>query len=388
MERNSLISERCLLRGAPNARDLGGLPTMDGRKVRAGVLLRSGELAGITDADAHTLSQYPLRTVIDFRTDLEREQKPDRVLAGVRYIHCPIVQQAAAGLTREEQADPYGAVVAHAKTMAGKERVFMCELYRGLVTREFSVDHYRQFFALLLAQTDGALLYHCTAGKDRVGVGTMLLLTALGVDWPVIVENYLITNERMAASTDCLLTAVKDYDLTEAERDVIRTFDSAADIVFLTSSPGFAYESYGVQALEYLLKPITAKKLFPLLSRLYLREQKPQEALTLKSNGAFIRVPFSELSYVEVSGKHLYFNMIDGQVREVVGVLREFEPLLLSRSEFMRIHRSYIVNMLQIRELSSAGVQTFSGQSLPVSRLLYPQLQKDYMALLFEQREG
>ena len=165
----------------------------------------------------------------------------------------------------------------------------------------------------------------------------------------------------------------------------IRTFDSAADIVFLTSSPGFAYESYGVQALEYLLKPITAKKLFPLLSRLDLREQ---EALTLKSNGAFIRVPFSELSYVEVSGKHLYFNMIDGQVREVVGVLREFEPLLLSRSEFMRIHRSYIVNMLQIRELSSAGVQTFSGQSLPVSRLLYPQLQKDYMALLFEQREG
>ena len=168
----------------------------------------------------------------------------------------------------------------------------------------------------------------------------------------------------------------------------IRTFDSAADIVFLTSSPGFAYESYGVQALEYLLKPITAKKLFPLLSRLYLREQKPQEALTLKSNGTFIRVPFSELSYVEVSGKHLYFNMIDGQVRGVVGVLREFEPLLLSRSEFMRIHRSYIVNMLQIRELSSAGVQTFSGQSLPVSRLLYPQLQKDYMALLFEQREG
>lgn len=120
MERNSLISERYLLRGAPNARDLGGLPTMDGRKVRTGLLLRSGELAGITDADAHTLSQYPLRTVIDFRTDLEREQKPDRVLAGVRYIHCPIVQQAAAGLTREEQADPYGAVVAHAKTMAGQ----------------------------------------------------------------------------------------------------------------------------------------------------------------------------------------------------------------------------------------------------------------------------
>ena len=90
---------------------------------------------------------------------------------------------------------------------------------------------------------------------------------------------------------------------------------------------------------------------------------------------------------MEVSGKHLYFNMIDGQVREVVGVLREFEPLLLSRSEFMRIHRSYIVNMLQIEELSPTGLRTFSGRELPVSRLLYPQLQKDYMKLLFAQRE-
>lgn len=154
------------------------------------------------------------------------------------------MQQAAAGLTREEHADPYAAVVAHAKAMAGRERAFMCELYRSLVTQAFSIAHYRQFFALLLAQTDGALLYHCTAGKDRVGVGTMLLLTALGVDWPVIVENYLITNERMAASTDCLLTAVVDYDLSEAEREVIRTFDRA-DAAFLTAARDAVAERYG-----------------------------------------------------------------------------------------------------------------------------------------------
>ena len=120
----------------------------------------------------------------------------------------------------------------------------MCELYRSLVTQEFSIAHYRRFFALLLAQTDGALLYHCTAGKDRVGVGTMLLLTVRGVDWPVIVENYLITNERMAASTDCLLTAVADYDLSEAEREVIRTFDRA-DAAFLTAARDAIAERYG-----------------------------------------------------------------------------------------------------------------------------------------------
>ena len=167
----------------------------------------------------------------------------------------------------------------------------------------------------------------------------------------------------------------------------IRSFDAAADIIFLTTSPGFAYESYGVRAAEYLLKPINAKLLYPVLDKLYLREQKPQDGLTVKSNGMLVRLPFSQLSYVEVNGKHLYFNLADGQVREVVGSMKEYEDALLTRPEFMRIHRSYIVNMLQIEELSPTGLRTFSGRELPVSRLLYPQLQKDYMKLLFAQRE-
>ena len=167
----------------------------------------------------------------------------------------------------------------------------------------------------------------------------------------------------------------------------LRSFDEAAALVFLTSSPGFAYESYGVQALEYLLKPIRAKTLYPILDRLELRERRPQEALTLRTGGIIVRVPFSQLTYVEVNGKHLYFNLADGQVREVVGSMKEYEDALLTRPEFMRIHRSYIVNMLQIEELSPTGLRTFSGRELPVSRLLYPQLQKDYMKLLFAQRE-
>ena len=175
-------------------------------------------------------------------------------------------------------------------------------------------------------------------------------------------------------------------DGLEAARE-IRGFDAAADIVFLTSSPGFAYESYSVRALDYLLKPIRAEMLFPLLDRLSLREQKPQEGLTLKCGSTLIRVLFSQLSYVEVNGKHLHFNLTDGSVHEVFGTLREYEPLLLRQPEFMRVHRSYIVNMFQAAELSPTGVRTFSGKNLPVSRLLYPQLQKDYMKLLFNQRE-
>lgn len=167
----------------------------------------------------------------------------------------------------------------------------------------------------------------------------------------------------------------------------IRCFDNTAEIVFLTSSPGFAYESYSVRALDYLLKPIRPEALFPILDRLALREQRPREGLTLKSGATLIRVPFSQLAYVEVSGKHLYFNLSDGCVHEVVGTLHEYESLLLSRPEFMRPHRSYIVNMYQAEKLSHSGIRTFSGKNLPVSRLLYPQLQKDYIKLMFTQRE-
>ena len=166
----------------------------------------------------------------------------------------------------------------------------------------------------------------------------------------------------------------------------LRRFDAVADIVFLTVSPEFAYQSYGVKALDYLLKPVCAETLFPILDHLALEEQRPQEGLTVKCGSTFVRVPFSHLAYLEVNHKHLYFNLADGQVRQTLGALNDYEPLLLARPEFMRVHRSYIVNMLQVEELSSGHIRTFSGKTVPVSRLLYPQLQKDYMALLFEQR--
>ena len=166
----------------------------------------------------------------------------------------------------------------------------------------------------------------------------------------------------------------------------IRSFDEAAEIVFLTTSPEFAYESYGVRALNYLLKPIRSELLFPILDQLSLREQQPTLGLTLKCGATLVRILYSQLTYVEVNGKHLYFNMTDGTVHEVFGALNEYEPHLLVRPEFMRTHRSYIVNMHQVAELSSSGIRTFSDKSLPVSRRLYPQLHKDYLSLLFDHK--
>ena len=164
----------------------------------------------------------------------------------------------------------------------------------------------------------------------------------------------------------------------EAARE-IRRFDDAAEIVFLSSSPGFAYESYGVRALNYLLKPARQEELFALLNRLHLQEQKNTEALTLKTTSAIVRVPFSQISYVEVIQKHVYFHLVDGTERKVTGTLKDFEAVLLSRPEFMHVHRSYIVNMLQVERLSSNELRTFRGEILPVSRALRKEVTNQWL---------
>ena len=93
------------------------------------------------------------------------------------------------------------------------------------------------------------------------------------------------------------------------------------------------------------------------------------------------------MSGMEAAREIRAFDAADGAVHEVSASMKEYEGTLLARPEFMRVHRSYIVNMLQAETLSPTGLTTFSGQTVPVSRLLYGQLQRDYLALLFSGRE-
>ena len=194
-----------------------------------------------------------------------------------------------------------------------------------------------------------------------------------------------------AAEKECFTLYLLDVMMPETDgitaAKEIRSFDETADIIFLTSSPDFAYASYGVHAQDYLLKPIQAELLFPALNRIHLRRQESQDAFLLKNGSTLIRVPFAQLTYVEVMNKHLYYHLADGTTHEVPGPLKQCEAILLSRPEFKQIHRSYIVNLLQVAELSPAAVKTSSGQTLSVSRGLYPELQKCYVELLFNQRE-
>ncbi|HWR19488.1 MAG TPA: LytTR family DNA-binding domain-containing protein [Clostridia bacterium] len=166
----------------------------------------------------------------------------------------------------------------------------------------------------------------------------------------------------------------------------VRTFDDNIAIVFLTSSPEFAVESYSVEAFSYLLKPAKADNLFPILDKLLLAAQKPTEGLHIKFQNGFANLLFSRLAYIEVINRTLCFHLTDGSVRELVAPLSDYEEALLQRPEFIRVHRSFIVNLFQVQELRTTDILTYSGSVVPISRRLYTQVRKAYMDQLFTEK--
>ena len=163
----------------------------------------------------------------------------------------------------------------------------------------------------------------------------------------------------------------------------IRAFDAGVKIAFLTSSPEFAVESYSVKAYDYILKPVSKDKLFSILDAVIAEELKPLEGLTVKTQSGITRILFSRLAFVEIMNKKLYFHLADGSVREVSASLASFEEDLLARAEFVKVHRSYIVNLWQVGELGSKELITHAGKTVPISRLLYGKVREAYMRHLF-----
>ncbi len=166
----------------------------------------------------------------------------------------------------------------------------------------------------------------------------------------------------------------------------IRAFDETVKIVFLTTSPEFAVESYAVEAFGYLLKPIAQDNLFPILDKLFRAAQKAEEGLRIRFQSGFANLLFSRLAYVEVMNRTLYFHLTDGSVKELVAPLSDYEAALLQRPEFIRVHRAFIVNLFQIQELRAADILTYTGSVVPISRRLYAQVRKAYMDQLFAEK--
>jgi len=178
-----------ILEGAPNFRDLGGLPAAAGRTLRHRRLFRSDHLGKLGASDlAHIAAALgPAVRVLDFRGEAERGSAVCAI-PGATVHSLPIEPSIVQKLADLLEA---GAAVTGDDTVA-----LMQDTYRNFVRR--SSARYADFFGHVLAADAAPIVFHCTAGKDRTGLAAVLLLHALGVEHDVIVRDFLATNDRLA----------------------------------------------------------------------------------------------------------------------------------------------------------------------------------------------
>ena len=175
-----------------NTRDLGGIVVQDGYMIVPDRLIRSGRLGIGSESDIERIGEL-VSVVVDFRSDNERSETPDPDIPGVENIHIPIIDDLAAGVSRDQKSDEEAFMMLANDPDGALE--YMCRTYEGFVASESARRGYRQFVDLLLDDRDKAVLWHCTAGKDRAGFATAIVLEILGADRDTITQNYLRTNE-------------------------------------------------------------------------------------------------------------------------------------------------------------------------------------------------
>lgn len=229
-----LGEELVRLASADNFRDVAGVDVpyvaADGVPLRRGVAFRSNELQ-LSDADAHSVSTLGVTAVYDLRHDHEVEAHPDAPIPGAEWVHLEVKGIPMDAVSNLESRDAATGV--------------MHDVYRSFVEKPGARD---AFSALLtrIADHDGAHLFHCTAGKDRTGWASALLLHVAGVDDATILEDYLLTNDFSSGTREKYLGLVAEH-LGEDKVEVYERV-MVADADYLQTAYDAVAATYGDRA--------------------------------------------------------------------------------------------------------------------------------------------
>lgn len=189
--------------GLNNTRDLGGMLTADGKKIREGLLYRSGALYRASENDLNKLTDYNLCRVYDFREEDDRAHRPDPDIPGCSNLWIPILMEDGAGVEQGEKAQEE-AYKMFRNLIENPEQsaAMMTDIYRQFIREEYCRKQYGRFVKDILsisqeAQKEGkepVILWHCAAGKDRAGFGAVILQEIFGVSREDIFADYMLTN--------------------------------------------------------------------------------------------------------------------------------------------------------------------------------------------------
>jgi protein-tyrosine phosphatase len=189
------------LAGQPNFRDLGGYAAGDGRRIKWGLVYRSGELSQLSDADVGKLGDLGIRTVVDLRSPEEVSARGEgRLPRGAQLLPTPVAS-----------SDMFAKLIPmFLKGDFSKVPPDLLDQVNRMLVREFT----EQYATLLRALSDPAnrpLVFHCTQGKDRAGFGAAMVLSALGVPWETVVEDYLLSNHFRKDENDKMLEMIRGF---------------------------------------------------------------------------------------------------------------------------------------------------------------------------------
>ncbi|WP_169815669.1 tyrosine-protein phosphatase [Nocardia inohanensis] len=220
------------LQAAPNARDIGGVSATAG-KIKSGLVYRTDALNRLTDADQQALVSAGITNIIDFRSPTERAANPDKIPGSIPVQTLPIYDPANDFYTFFAKAVQGGPEYQKQVLGDGKAAQYMVDYYKWMITDGTARAQLSQALKTI-ADANGPVLYHCTQGKDRTGVMTAILMSILGTSNSDIYANYLLSNEKLAASNKATLDAlvaqglVQDRTLFEPVLGVQKEFLDAA----------------------------------------------------------------------------------------------------------------------------------------------------------------
>ena len=231
------------LEGTPNFRDLGGYETTDHRFVRWGLLYRSGVLTYLTESDMKYLAQLGVRVVCDFRTAQENQTAPEKWIEGssTKHVNVPIGSDP-----KKQGKDASLTPVAYDKLTPEQLRDTMLVTYRN-----FAINASAQYAEVFkqLENDHLPLLYHCTAGKDRTGVFSALVLISLGVPRDTVLRDYALTDvylsdPRAAVSMQKMMNSTGNSAITSLSAET-RKVMMAADPTYLEETLRQIDKQYG-----------------------------------------------------------------------------------------------------------------------------------------------
>lgn len=182
-----------------NFRDIGGCKSSDGRVVKEGLFFRSANLVNLSKNDLQMLKDLNIKTIFDFRDESERLSSPSDIVENINYIRIPAMPQLKSNIAQ------LGSIKEMMKNMLDKNNAFelLKEAYYNLPVNN---PAYKELVKLMQNDSSLPILMHCTAGKDRTGVGSAIILMILGVNRSSIVEDYLKSNQSAKDSINEILS--------------------------------------------------------------------------------------------------------------------------------------------------------------------------------------